>query len=678
MKPIILISFINALLAAPASAEQASTVIASAISPPGSSLAIAADESNVPTATIEMQFPLSPLPQVTELGSCGLRVVLDRNSSQSDDNGVLLQLFEAGDSARPVAALRVPPRSAAGSAVHLRSKSLCGVVEKAMREKNPTVRLRLQTTTRNGRLSLAGSRADAQAALPRHGDVPRLLLRYHADEARVGAADWGQVRQGSGHSGRSDWRLYDPGGSLGPTAWTAVPVPAAQLITDLHQSPILYRGRIVAATGSGSGQFRLLALDRSGATLGQIALQEQPRFLAAGRVGRLAHAAENRILLFDPLALSTTPNALPIPAEETLRDPPTIASDGALYTVTNRNIRGFTAGLAESWSFRTGNQDDIAAVALSDDEATAYVLLGGAEPALMALDAGTGDCRWSQPLQAILHASNEPMPLPVVTGADILLTDAFPTGDSLNIIHDIPPPAPPSDRGGIEPPTPTAACRAKAAPAGLSRITEANAHVPTPVAGISNDAFYLRSGRLCRGRSSQGETGRNWAETCIAMEGCPPDRAQGITLLIGDSSGGDSPAHLYGLAPVQREISFITATPEEKGGLRAQCRAQTFAVLGPNLVLGADGTLFNTTPDHGLQAIVPASFGGSAGNITLTERLLDENGGSAFRTPEEIITDPNLRLGPEADIILLSRKRVVFSPGFSVSQGAALRARVGF
>jgi len=674
-----LISVIVALVATPAIAEQASTVIASEISPHGSAIVISADESNVPTATIEMQFALSPLPSGIELTSCALRVVLDRNTSQSDDNGVLLQLFEAGDSARPVAALRVPPRSVAGAAVHLRSSSLCGVLERALKEKNATVRFRLQTTTRNGRLSFAGSRGEEQAALPRHGHVPRLLLRYHgAAEGRVGDADWGQIRHGAGHGGRSDWRLHDPGGGLGPTTWTTAPIPVTEVATDLRQSPILYRGRILTVTGPGEGPFRLVTLDRSGAVVGQTAPQQQPRFLAAGGAGRLAYATENHVLLFDPLALSTPSVALQFPDNETMRDPPTIGRDGALYTVTNQNIRGFTAGLAESWRFRIGNQDDISAVTLSDDETTAYVLIGGAQPALMAIDAGTGDCRWSQPLKAILHGSNEPMPIPVVTGTDILVTDAFPTGDSLNIIHDIPPPAPPSDRGGIVPPTPTATCRAETAPAGLSRITEAEAHVPTPVAGISNDAFYLRSGRLCRGRSGQGDTGRIWDESCIEMDGCPANLAQGITLLIGDSSGGANAGHLYGLAPVSRQIFFITATPEENGGLRARCLAQTFAGLGPNLVLGPDGTLFNTTIDRGMQAIVPAGFEATAGDITLTEELLDQNRGSAFRTPGEIVTSPDLRFGPTADAILVAGKRVVFSTGLRVSQGAYLRARAGF
>ncbi len=679
-----LILVIAALVATPALAQQSSTVIVAATAPPAASLVIAADEWNRPSATAEFQFHLAPLPRGGGLASCALRVVLDKNSSNSDDNGVLLQLFDAADSARPVAALRVPPRTTAGSALLLRSKSLCATLDKVLKPagaESGSVKFRLQTTTRNGMLSLAGMAVAASGPPPGH--APRLLIGAYSGDGPAGGADWGQIRQGPGHGGRSDWRLYDPQGRYNATSSVALPIRGQQVRDDLRQSPILDRGRILTVTDLGAGQFRLAALNRSGAILEQITLRDLPRFLAAGGAGRLAYASENRILLFAPRALATLPVALPIPAGETLRDTPTLGRDGALYTVTTQNIRGFSPGLAESWRFAIGNQDDLAAMALSADLATAYALIGGASPALLALDAGTGDCRWRQPLPPIKHGSNEPMPAPVVTGNDILVTQAFPTGDQIYVIHDRPPAADPPEQGGIVPPTPQAACQAAAAPAGLTVIGESGDHIPAPMAGISNDAFYLRAGRLCRGRSGpdpqKPDSGlRIWNEQCKPMDGCAPGDAKGISLLIGDSSGGESFDHMYGLAAEARRLFFITAHLQAGGDIAPTCRMQPVANLGPNLVLGADGTLINVTVDRKLQAIVPAGFATNPGNITLTQPLLDKNNRSTFRTPAAISTAADLRLGAGNEVILVAGVRVVFSTGLRIAAGANLRARVGF
>lgn len=674
------LTLLAALAATPALAQQLSTVIVTATAPPQASLAIAADEQSRPTATVDLQFQLAPLSGEIGLSRCALRVVLDQDSSRSDDNGVMLQLVDTADS-RLIAAQRVPPRTAAGSAVLLRSKSLCATLEQALKPEgvdSGAVRLRLQTITRNGALSLAGSATVAGGPPP--GRAPRLLL---GRDAVPDVADWGQIRQGAGHGGRSEWRLYDPQGSFGVTASAVLPITVNKVSTDLRQSPILDRDRILVVTDLDAGQFRLAALDRSGAILTQVALKDPPRFLAAGGAGRLAYASENRILLFDPRALATAPVALPIPAGETLRDPPTLGRDGALYTVTAQHIRGFSPGLAESWRFAIGKQDDLAAVALSADAATAYVLIAGSSPALLALDAGSGDCRWRQPLPPILHGNNEPMPVPVVIGADILVTQAFPTGDQIYVIHDRPPDAGPSDRGGIAPPVPQAACQADAAPAGLSRIGAPGDHIPTPMAGIGNDAFYLRAGSLCRGRSAADPANpdsgpRRWREQCAPLQGCALADTQAITLLIGDSSGGESVDHLYALAAEARQLFFISAHPQAEGGLAPTCRMQPVARLGPNLVLGADGTLVNVTLDRGLQAIVPSGFAPGAGAIILTQDLLAKNNRSSFRTPAAISTAADLRLGPGAEVILVAGERIVFSTGLRISAGAGLRARVGF
>lgn len=663
---------IVALLAAPAATAQSSAVVASGIEPPGATLAIAADRNNKPTATAELSFQLAPLAPDLALTSCALRVVLAEDVPRGDDNGVILQLVDAAilaEAPRPIAALRVPPGTPRDAAVVLRSRDLCTALRAALTSGDP-VRFRLQTTIRNGALTLHGAAPQTSA------QVPRLLLGTERTPA-LGNAEWSQIRQDPAHSGRSDWRLYDPAGAYAPTSWAARPIPVADVRTDLRQSPLLYRDRILTVADLGASKFRLAAVDRSGGVLAQTTRDELPRFLAAGGPDRLAYVAENRILLFDPLTLETKPAEIPTPASESVIEVPTIADDGALYTVTNQYVRGFTAGLVEAWRFKT-DQTDVGAVALGADQATAYVLLGGASPKLLALDALTGDCRWEQALPNILRGPNEPMPIPVVAGPDVLVTSAFPTADTLVVVHDTPPSPPQPDRGGIVPPTATA-CRAAAAPRGSTVIGAQGDHIPAPMAGTAQDAWYLRAGVLCRGRSrAEDGAGDIWAERCRPMQGCEASASRQITLLIGDSGGGDSTGHLYGLAAGTKQLFFIVSNLAPDGDFAPACRMQAFPDLGPNLALAADGTLVNASEKRTLQVIVPAGFGAGAADITLSSQAVRDYAGGVFRAPGTIATAPDLGLPAGTDIGLVAGGKIVFAPGLKIANGARLRARVGF
>lgn len=674
--------FLAALAAAPAAVAdtRSSAVVASTIAPPAATLVIAADRDNAPTAVVDLQFRLAPLPADAALASCALRVVL-AEAVPGSGNGVLLQLVNTAAPAEPIAAIRVPPGRPKDTAVVLRSRSLCAALQAPLQRQvagaqADLARFVLQTTIRDGSLSIFGVTPD------RPQQIPRLILTYERPGG-LGDGDWGQIRHDAGHSGRSAWRMYDPGGAYTPTSSAAAPIPVANVVTDLRQSPLLHRGRIVTVTDLGGGKYRLAAVDRSGAALGQTERGEAPKFLAAGGANRLAYVTENRILLFDPLALATNPVEVPTPSDETMLEPPTIGGDGALYTVTGGYVRGFTPGLIEAWRFRTGHSH-VGAVALSEDESTAYVVFGGTGPRLVALDARTGDCRWQQPLGDILHSLNEPMPIPVVAGDDILVTDAFPTGDTLYVVHDTPP-QPPADRGELVAP-PDGSCRAEAAPRGLTSVGAEDdripAHIPAPMAGASTDAYYVRAGALCRGRSRAADApGEVWDAQCEPLEGCTQADALRITLLIGDSSGGASVGHLYGLAAAAAppQLFFISPNLSEDGQIAPTCRMQAFDDLGPNLVLAADGTLLNNSPaKRSLLAIVPAAFAAAAQDIDLQPELLRLHDGGAFRTPGTISTAPDLTLPAGADVILVAGGKIVFNPGLRIAEGARLRARVGF
>ena len=497
------------------------------------------------------------------------------------------------------------------------------------------------------------------------------MLTYDRPNALPGDAEWSQIRRDAQRSGRSAWKLYDPDGKYAPTAFAAVPlnIPGAdaKVRGDLRQSPLLYGGRIVAVLDAGTS-YRLVALDRSGRVLSEVTRAEKPEFLAAGGAGRLYAVTQNKILDFDVSALSAKPEEIPI-AGETVLDVPTVGADGSLYVVTGQQVRAYSPAMTELWRYPTG-QDNVGAVTLGADGTTAYVLFGDAAPRLVALDSATGDCRWQQAVPAIDRGRNEPMPIPVAAGNDVLVTRAFPTSDTLYVFHDESRPAP-ADRGELVPPVPAAACRASAAPKGLTTLGGAGDHIPAAVAGVSDDAFHVRGGRLCWSRGSS-------EKACADLRGCAQADANAITLLIGDSSGGRSPMHLYGLAAESKKLFFISARWKGPGDLDASCFMQAMERLGPNLALGPDGTLYNSNEQRNLVAIVPKDFAATAQNLTLSPDLLTTNNDTAFRAADTIDTAPDLNLAADTDIILVAGQKITFGPGFRVAEGARLRARVGF
>jgi hypothetical protein len=154
----------------------------------------------------------------------------------------------------------------------------------------------------------------------------------------------------------------------------------------------------------------------------------------------------------------------------------------------------------------------------------------------------------------------------------------------------------------------------------------------------------------------------------------------GITLLIGDNSAGDSFHHLYGLDAVKKELFFITFS-EWPQALRCNVSAPEGESdkLGPNLILAADGTLYNVGNDQQIRAIVPAALADAEqkSEFTLTADLLRTNPDTAIRVSGKITTAENLTLPSDTDLILVAGERITFGPGFTVKSGAQLRARVG-
>jgi hypothetical protein len=660
-------------------------IAASAVTPPSPEIPISANQQKTPTNQADLDFPLAPLPKAVALEDmkvCAVRLVMARATPGGTDNGVLLELVNRapppGSKPEPtVAAINVPPGTKEKTVIILRSRDLC----KALRPggANPTpdrAQFRLRTTIREGNVIIYGAPSVTS-------DAPRLMLTYTLPDALPGDADWSQLRHDAQHSGRSGWRMYDPGDKYTPTGFTAAPLNVSVTENwnrgDLNQSPLLYGGKIFSVLDAGPSEYRLVAMDRSGRILGeaklkdQAKLHEKPMFLAAGGRGRLYYAAENRILGYGLSggALFGAPDELPIPQGETVLTVPTVGADGSLYVATGKFVRAFSPypDPKELWRYPT-DQDNVGAVTLSADETTAYVLFGATAPRLEALDSATGDCRWGQKIGAIDRGANEPMPIPVVAGRDILVTRAYPTSDTLYVFHDASRSNPP-DSGELVPPA--TSCRAEAAPNGLEERGKTGDHIATPVAtSPAGEALYIRGGQFCWSRE------KDTKETCSALDGCSLDEAKKISLLIGDNNAGESATHLYGFAAAEKELFFISWGKTSGGGLGTKCRMAKLDKLGPNLILGPDGTLYNSSEQRQLLAIVPNAFPATAIDLPLTTDLLDKNTDSTFRVPGKIETAPNLTLGADTDILLVAGQSISFGAPFTIKQGAQLRARVGF
>jgi hypothetical protein len=663
------------------------TAIVAGLPGPEKQFEIAAVIGQKPAQTKDLQFPLQSLPKGVTLDSCAIRLVMAERypASPKDDekfDPVVLGLFKSplqGPEQQPVAAWSVPPKTEKYTAIILRSRSLCAALTPGQPDPAPFV---LQTSVREGRVVFFGQDDPS--------DAPRLLLTYTQPNALPGEADWSQIRRDAQHSGRSPWRIYDPGGTYAPADVKVYSLNGgsggAKDRGDLRQSPLLYGGEIFNALDLQElNRYQLVARDRrSGQVLSDVKVDQNqqpiplPTFLVAGGNDRLYYFSENQIAGYNvgSGSLVRAPEKpLDLTGETLLAtSTPTVGADGSLYMATNNYVRAYSPApeqkLLWRYSYPT-TERQVGAVALSKDETTAYILLGGTDTRLVALDSATGDCRWQHKAAdfAITRAQNATgsMPIPVVAGNDILVTSGFPTGDKLYVFHDEAGAAPPAG-GEMVPPAPgspaAGSCRADKAP----EVRGTQDHIPAPVAGPGDEAYYILGGKLCR--SLKGETCAD-----LNCEGAAAADPKDITLLIGDNSAGENLTHLYGLAAEKKRL-FLIAIGKWPTTVSCRARDPGFA-LGPNLILAPDGTLYNVDDNKLIQVIAPTPPPAGQEPLVLTDDLLRKNPATAFRVSGKIQTAANLTLGPETDLILVAGENISFGEGFTVKEGAQMRARVG-
>jgi outer membrane protein assembly factor BamB len=666
-----------------------------------------------------LSFPISSIPNNAKLESCKIRLVVSENIPPPSPNAgyqiaTLLRLHADPSGSfqtkkfvqKATIDVDVDKGVEQGQPLVFSHPSLCRVIETKRNETSSTalvVQFFLSTAMKNR--AVAVYMRDDSAPSVR----PRLMLSYTPGTAPPGDADWTQIRHDAQHSGRSAWKMYDnPAGDF--SDFKNSPLAAPKLISVL-QSPLLYGGMVVAAK---EDPFSIVALDQKGNQLPgmQSKAKDQStvtKYLAAAPNGLLYDAMEKSIEALDlrrSLTGSIPENVTGVGGgtRESLVNVPTIGSDGSLYIVTGTFVRAYSPPpiARELWRYPTG-QGKLSAVTLSEDEGTAYVLFGpgtGTETGqnrIVALDAATGACRWTSkmtstapavPVSIIVQNQNNLMPNPVVAGQDIYFTNKFPQGDKLYAFR---------DKDTMLEPAEPENCDKRPAPGKTY-----NAAGPTPLAGRGKEAIYLNQGQLCWARDLE-------AEVCWDVGGCAKEDLKKITLMIGDNSDIPNAMRFYGIDPENDRLFAMKATyVGEPKRLAATCRCTSFkspsdspptcrsaAVqnLGPNLILGPDGTLYNSSNEGKLLAIAPSgwSLKGNAGDIlTLTPTIVGmtkqdctkgdgprgPNDGTAFLA-EKIVTDSDLCLPPGTDIILSAAKTIGFRSGFTVKAGARLRAKVG-
>lgn len=541
-------------------------------------------------------------------------------------------------------------------------------------------------------------------------------------DARPGRADWSQSRRDAQQSGRSPWRFYNDDGAYTPVNF-AVGTLGDAPFNDVTPPLLLYNRQLIAVSGGSSVKI----MDADGAVLRTIGLDVTPKFIGISQQGWLYATAANKIVMQPPHGRLYF--AIDISEKETVLYPPTIGAGGNLFVVTNKYVSAYPAPPVPTtlanlplWRYRTTSGDKsnngVSAVTLSEDEQTAY-FVDAQSNAMIALDTATGAVKWKLEGVQISRAENEPMPVPVVAGGTLFVTNHAPTGSQLYVVNAV---------------------------TGDLLRTNSGKDITAPVVGPDQSVYYFRDGDreglpdregvLYRLKLEKGKV-----EEAIANDSCPdikksPDE-EGVNLLRADQSGniyaldrnknvlalvpagGGKCVRLGGTPPgsysascsdISMNGTILTAQCRTTGGqmqLTALNVAQCVGDIGnhdgnlgcqggqpaspqppsqlniASLIIAPDGSMFGYSRAQKLVRISPVA----PGTLTLTNQILklskDENtpalvedNDMTFRAGE-VTTAPGLNLPANTNINIVAAKGVVFQPGLRIAAGARLRIKVG-
>ena len=424
---------------------------------------------------------------------------------------------------------------------------------------------------------------------------------------------------------------------------------------------LLYRREVLAVSPDGA---KVQIMDGGGGPMKTIDLEVNARFIAASQQGWLYVTGKSDKLVAQRIEGGEKAIAIELPNKaenETVLLPPTIGADGSLYVVTSQYVYAYPAPPVPPnqanlplWRYRTGADldNDVSAVALSEDGKTAYIV-DKPTATMIALDAATGAEKWKQPGLPISRGDNEPMPIPVVADGAVFVTDHAPTGSKLYIVDD----------------------RANGPVLQTLPETLPGKGVTAPVVGPDQSIYFVSNGILQRSKRDPAE--QKFKQQAVGGAGC--DKIGGFDLLRADESG-----NIYALDRVHMRFMFVAS--DKLSVPAGACEPKTVSGLnfGDGLAVGADGTAYGYTNDNRLQAIIPAAI---YSPLPLDNKILElspdktaliKNNDMTFRSGKTVETAADLRLPANTNINIVAGESIRFGAGLHITQGAQLHARVGF
>ncbi|MBI5165433.1 MAG: PQQ-binding-like beta-propeller repeat protein [Magnetospirillum sp.] len=542
---------------------------------------------------------------------------------------------------------------------------LCQAIDRMRGSGKPlSMTIRVQTVTADT-LTLWG--ADDRSL------EPRLIVTY--EEPGVSPSQWLTLRGNAQHNGRAPLSFRDnepPRANPAPSR--SFPGDGVRA-RDVHAVPLVVGRRLVATTEKDQGTYALSVFDLNGRTLGSQRLASLPKFLSASPQGRIAvvtvQGNDHAVAFYE-----LSPQGQPFWAGRgnlvgggQVTAVPAFGADGSLYVATDRNVMALTPDGRQKW-WRRSVLFPNGAVALSEDGTTVYVLSGGDDAALLALDASNGQCRWKgrislevgnndQLLKGISKTQPAGPPVPVAARKSVYLTNRFPTGEELYVFKEV-------EDGGEDTATlPDGDCVDN--PKRLQRLaTNREGGVTLPVIGSDDTAYYVDGKRIC----AHGDK-RNgcYALTCEA--GVP-------TMLVADSS---DPPRLVGIndAGTVAEITLSETEPKTASCLQVSSPSKApkqkpdeDPAKGPNLAIAPNGMLVNLTNQQRFSAFAPSR---GAGEYKVTREKIVPGQRPVFRAAR--ISALAITLDEPVAVTMWASERITLGDGFRVGEKATLYAEAG-
>jgi hypothetical protein len=656
----------------------------------------------VPTKQVYLNFDLTTVPEGACVSNWALRLFVNTKDKDSRPQTVRVLPVEFKDNpsvtwnSRP----SVPERaqSVSDASIYSTSQKVDFNYPVKLEEQCPWLTTTkhhlsvvLESTTSGVEYTYHGLASTCEADANRGSRCntqPRLIVEYYMPPLAADA-NWPQEHYDPQHSGRTAWKTSaDKTGFIKPRI---VYSPDGYTVG----APIMYKGRLIFHSqldNQGSKKFFISALDGRGRQVWKNAdIQAVVKYPpAVDTQGRLYLVTENCLLVLNAddggrlksACLSEScPNEpckgtglLNIKGETSIRATPTLGVNGAVYLSTNTGVFALTPypELKVGWRFG-GKDSHFGPVALSTDEATAYVVGGtGTAGKVFAIDNTDGNERWHG---GSLTLKQESLPVPVIGAYEVDAAGKKQRHELIYVVNGY-------DQGNLI----QVFVQKEECPEKECEPAKIEGMVSRPVVGADGHAYFVKrdqnnssGGRLCRDRWASVEA----SQVPPIVADCPQKNGAGSasdndlspsSLLAADGKGNvyvidykSDPQKVRGYKPDFSKFSALEVPRTTSG---SQTKSTNF---GPNLLIGDDGTLYNANANV-LVAIEPKV---TVDTLPLLPSAVQPANQMTFLAAHKIIVLGSVRVNAGQSFVLKSGGSIRFLPGVRVAKGARLRCETG-